>query len=457
MKPLIDPVNTGDGLFHTGDKATGTKGTRVTADYMNNNQSAVRITQQEVLSVLAAAGIKPDESKTDQLLVAIQGIAVPKTGGDVDHLDNARHYAIKSGIWEGAGALSDQHKTPAAPFTVPAGYAAPKGKAQFNPLIKGCLQTTGFSKSTAITFGALTSGADEHASPAIQAMGSDGTEKHWQFNAADGSLCSPGPLYVGNACLDIDGNIKSGSIWGDKSLKDYIDGIASIAAGQALPAGIPYPWPTDTAPAGFMLMAGQAFDKKQYPQLAAAYPTGRVPDLRGQIIKGKPDGRAVLSAEDDGIKSHAHGGRVADTDLGSRGTSAHDHGSPGTSWFDYGSKQSTAFDYGNKGTNAAGWHDHVGGMCGPGAQWATMTTGTDNDGTYPKNRTDGNGNHAHTVFIGAHDHWTAIGGHSHSVTIGAHAHTVGLGAHGHALSIDAAGNAENTVKNIAFNYIVRLA
>lgn len=205
-----------------------------------------------------------------------------------------------------------------------------------------------------------------------------------------------------------------------------------------------------------MLMAGQAFNKQQYPQLAIAYPSGVLPDLRGQVIKGKSDGRAVLSAEADGIKPHTHGGRAVDIDLGVKGTSAHDHGSPGTSWFDYGSKQSNAFDYGNKGTNATGWHDHAGGMCGPGAAWANMTTGTDN---YPKNRTDGNGNgnHAHVVYIGAHDHWTAIGGHSHTVNIGAHAHQVGLGVHGHNLSITATGNAENTVKNIAFNYIVRLA
>ncbi|MFN1149930.1 phage tail protein, partial [Serratia liquefaciens] len=430
MKPLIAPVNTGDGLFHTGDKATGTKGTRVTADYMNNNQSAVRITQQEVLSVLAAAGIKPDETKTDQLLAAIQGIAVPKTGGDVDHLDNARHYAIKSGIWEGAGALSDQHKTPTAPFTVPAGYAAPKGKAQFNPLIKGCLQTTGVSKSTAITFGALTSGADEHANPVIQAMGSDGTEKHWQFNAADGSLWSPGPLYAGNAYLGIDGNIKSGSIWGDKSLKDYIDGIASIAAGQALPAGIPYPWPTDTAPAGFMLMAGQPFNKAQYPQLAIAYPSGNVPDLRGQVIKGKSDGRAVLSAEDDGIKSHTHGGRASSTNLGVKDTSPHDygekwvsefdHGSKQSNGFDYGSKQTTRFDYGNKGSDVQGKHAHVGGIGAPGGRHHDAVVGSDNDNNYGANWTEEEGSHGHAVYIGPHDHWVAIGAHDHWTNIGKH-------------------------------------
>ncbi|MBS8888825.1 S49 family peptidase [Escherichia coli] len=41
--------------------------------------------------------------------------------------------------------------------------------------------------------------------------------------------------------------------------------------------------------------------------------------------------------------------------------------------------------------------------------------------------------------------------------IGAHRHSVAIGSHGHTITVNAAGNAENTVKNIAFNYIVRLA
>lgn len=57
----------------------------------------------------------------------------------------------------------------------------------------------------------------------------------------------------------------------------------------------------------------------------------------------------------------------------------------------------------------------------------------------------------------ATDTAASAGAHAHTVGIGAHAHTVALGAHGHTITVNAAGNAENTVKNIAFNYIVRLA
>ncbi|EOC4909336.1 prophage tail fiber N-terminal domain-containing protein, partial [Escherichia coli] len=73
---------------------------------------------------------------------------------------------------------------------------------------------------------------------------------------------------------------------------------------ESYPVGAPIPWPSDTVPSGYALMQGQTFDKSAYPKLAAAYPSGVIPDLRGWTIKGKPaSGRAVLSQEQDGIKS----------------------------------------------------------------------------------------------------------------------------------------------------------
>ncbi|GCH01750.1 phage side tail fiber protein [Escherichia coli] len=52
---------------------------------------------------------------------------------------------------------------------------------------------------------------------------------------------------------------------------------------------------------------------------------------------------------------------------------------------------------------------------------------------------------------------TAVPGAAAMAIIGAHTHSVAIGSHGHTITVNAAGNAENTVKNIAFNYIVRLA
>ncbi|EJA8469768.1 tail fiber protein [Escherichia coli] len=205
---------------------------------------------------------------------------------------------------------------------------------------------------------------------------------------------------------------------------------------STFPVGAPIPWPSDTVPSGYALMQGQTFDKSAYPKLAVAYPSGVIPDMRGWTIKGKPaSGRAVLSQEQDGIKSHTHSASASSTDLGTKTTSS----------FDYGTKTTSSFDYGTKTTNSAGAHSHnipvghTGAGNGVSAGYnAALGTGT----------TSSAGGHAHNVYIGAHNH---------TIGIGAHAHSVIIGPHGHTITVNATGNEENTVKNIAFNYIVRLA
>ncbi|HFE8719024.1 TPA: phage tail protein, partial [Escherichia coli] len=122
------------------------------------------------------------------------------------------------------------------------------------------------------------------------------------------------------------------------------------------PVGAPIPWPSDTVPSGYALMQGQTFDKSAYPKLAAAYPSGVIPDMRGWTIKGKPaSGRAVLSQEQDGIKSHTHSASASSTDLGTKTTSS--------------------FDYGTKSTNNTGAHTHSvsGTAASAGAHTHSMT------------------------------------------------------------------------------------
>ncbi|EFT4147979.1 shikimate transporter [Salmonella enterica] len=183
------------------------------------------------------------------------------------------------------------------------------------------------------------------------------------------------------------------------------------------PVGAAIAWPSDTIPAGYALMQGQTFDKSAYPLLAIAYPSGVIPDMRGWTIKGKPaSGRAVLSQELDGNKSHSHGARALDTDLGTKATSS--------------------FDYGNKSSDTTGGHNHsAGGQYGGDSIGGKIRVQRDGNNQL----TSWNGDHAHTTWIGPHDH------------------TVYIGPHGHAVTVDADGNAETTVRNIAFNYIVRLA
>ncbi|EMA8312999.1 tail fiber protein, partial [Salmonella enterica] len=194
-----------------------------------------------------------------------------------------------------------------------------------------------------------------------------------------------------------------------KAIKALAERCQNMITGAVVPAGIPFPWPTDTPPAGWAIMQGQSFDKSAYPLLATAYPDGVIPDMRGWMIKGKPaSGRAVLSQEQDGNKSHSHTARAQDTDLGTKTTSS--------------------FDYGTKSTNTTGGHTHQFGSC------------------VNSYYSDSN----HISFFSGNGAWTqAAGDHAHTVYIGGHEHTVYIGSHGHVVIVDADGNAETTVKNIA--------
>ncbi|WP_350307530.1 phage tail protein [Photorhabdus viridis] len=60
-----------------------------------------------------------------------------------------------------------------------------------------------------------------------------------------------------------------------------------------VPVGVPLPYPHRYTPVGYLTCNGQTFDKSLYPKLAEAYPTGRVPDLRGEFIRGWDDSRGV--------------------------------------------------------------------------------------------------------------------------------------------------------------------
>lgn len=167
---------------------------------------------------------------------------------------------------------------------------------------------------------------------------------------------------------------------------------------------VPLPFSGDSPPPGHALMLGQAFDKNAYPRTAQAFPSGVFPDMRGRTILGKPDDRGPLSLADGEVKSHGHGGEVAGTDLGSPET-----------------------------TESGGYSPKL--------------------RSYPSNTSlDGGTSSRHTIDQdrGFTDYGLIEG-------VPPHKHNLPLGWHSHGLRIDAFGAAKNTVDNIAFNYIVRLA
>ncbi|HDW3899110.1 TPA: phage tail protein [Escherichia coli] len=82
-----------------------------------------------------------------------------------------------------------------------------------------------------------------------------------------------------------------------------------LGEGSALPVGVPVPWPSATPPTGWLKCNGAAFSAEEYPELAKAYPTNKLPDLRGEFIRGWDDGRSadagrtILSAQGDAIRN----------------------------------------------------------------------------------------------------------------------------------------------------------
>lgn len=82
-----------------------------------------------------------------------------------------------------------------------------------------------------------------------------------------------------------------------------------LGEGSALPIGVPVPWPSATPPTGWLKCNGAAFSAVEYPKLAKAYPTNKLPDLRGEFIRGWDDGRRIdtnrslLSSQGDAIRN----------------------------------------------------------------------------------------------------------------------------------------------------------
>lgn len=230
------------------------------------------------------------------------------------------------------------------------------------------------------------------------------TERRWFTEGGDGIQPSyPGADWFNAIQAEMLNVLALANITPDKTqLDQFAQAIRLFSSDYMLPPGIPLAWPGATAPTGFMLMLGQSFDKVAYPRLAVAYPSGVLPDMRGQTIKFLPaSGRALLSLEADGVKLHAHDATINSTDLGTKQTSDDNE------------------------------HFHQGGMLAPGDVWDdNYVVGSDNDSRRTRNNTS---------------------------TAPAHHHTVYIGPHAHTATVASTGNTENTVKNIAFNAIVRLA
>ncbi|MCZ5345401.1 tail fiber protein [Escherichia coli] len=101
------------------------------------------------------------------------------------------------------------------------------------------------------------------------------------------------------------------AILGKTSIQSVLDYLG-LGEGSALPVGVPVPWPSATPPTGWLKCNGAPFSAEEYPKLAKAYPKLKLPDLRGEFIRGWDDGRGVdsarllLSSQAASILEHNH-------------------------------------------------------------------------------------------------------------------------------------------------------
>lgn len=175
----------------------------------------------------------PFDGTTDINLSPYNVGAVPASGGDVGYLNNALHYASKSGSWEGAGAFASQYTNNAAPFIVPAGVSAPHNASQYHPIVKGIVNTQEVGYGGAISFGALTSGGSQFPSGVVHIIGDSGVSQIWLFNVSDGSFSTPGNIIAGGGVYESSGSVR---VWSPNNRPSPQD-INAIAADTCSYAG----------------------------------------------------------------------------------------------------------------------------------------------------------------------------------------------------------------------------
>ncbi|POH44858.1 phage tail protein, partial [Escherichia coli] len=117
------------------------------------------------------------------------------------------------------------------------------------------------------------------------------------------------PYFTGNdTAAQTDLTSVGRDIIGKSTIADILTYLG-LGEGSALPVGVPVPWPSATPPTGWIKCNGAPFSAQEYPELAKAYPTNKLPDLRGEFIRGWDDGRGVdtgrgiLSAQGDAIRN----------------------------------------------------------------------------------------------------------------------------------------------------------
>ncbi|PBU50368.1 phage tail protein [Escherichia coli] len=175
-----------------------------------------------------------------------------------------------------------------APLSSPALTGTPTAPTAAQSVNNTQIATTAFVKSAIAAMVGSAPAALDTLNELAVALGNDPNFATTMLNALAGKQ----PL--DNTLTNLSGKDVAG-------LLTYL----GLGEGSALPVGVPVPWPSATPPTGWLKCNGAAFSAEEYPELAKVYPTNKLPDLRGEFIRGWDDGRSVdngralLSAQSD--------------------------------------------------------------------------------------------------------------------------------------------------------------
>ncbi len=182
-----------------------------------------------------------------------------------------------------------------APLSSPALTGTPTAPTAAQSVNNTQIATTAFVKSAIAAMVGSAPAALDTLNELAAALGNDPNFATTMLNALAGKQ----PL--DNTLTNLSGKDVAG-------LLAYLD----LGEGSALPVGVPVPWPSATPPTGWLKCNGAAFSAEEYPELAKAYPTNKLPDLRGEFIRGWDDGRGVDpsrnlgSSQTDQLQNHGH-------------------------------------------------------------------------------------------------------------------------------------------------------
>ncbi|HFK5278675.1 TPA: phage tail protein [Escherichia coli] len=163
-----------------------------------------------------------------------------------------------------------------APLSSPALTGTPTAPTAAQSVNNTQIATTAFVKSAIAAMVGSAPAALDTLNELASALGNDPNFATTMLNALAGKQ----PL--DNTLTNLSGKDVAG-------LLAYL----GLGEGSALPVGVPVPWPSATPPTGWLKCNGAAFSAEEYPELAKAYPTNKLPDLRGEFIRGWDDGRSV--------------------------------------------------------------------------------------------------------------------------------------------------------------------